>query len=136
MNLAILFAVLSIIRASHALKCYSCIGTKDISGIDIPSVVLSLLSGLPPCSRFDPADPDVRFIKDCPLLNDKSCVKITDPNDSKNQIRSCFPLTMTANCSSPFCYCGTDLCNGSGRRWPSAVLLVMTALAAALLGAV
>ena len=136
MNLAALFVILNLICTGHALKCYSCIGTKDIKGLDIPSVVLSLLSGLPPCTRFDPDNPDVTFISECPFLNDKSCVKITDPSDSRNQIRSCFPLTKKDECSSPFCYCGQDLCNGSGRGWPAGVLVLLAALAAALVGAV
>ncbi|KAF0295457.1 hypothetical protein FJT64_007014 [Amphibalanus amphitrite] len=125
---------LSVIGCCQALKCYSCIGARDIEGIDLPSAMLSLMSGLPPCTQFDPDNPDPSFIQLCPLLVDKSCVKITDPNDGRNQIRSCFPLTKPDNCSKPFCYCPTDLCNGSERGWPSAVLLLSAAIAA-LLGA-
>ena len=131
-----LLVALSLICHCQALKCYACIGTQDIKGLDIPSVVLSLLSGLPPCTRFNPDSPDASYIQDCPLLNDKSCVKITDPNDSRNQIRSCFPLTKEEKCESPFCYCGKDLCNGAERDWPSAAVMVLAAGLAALFGAV
>ena len=137
MHFAVLFVPFIFLGMCEALKCYGCIGARDIEGIDIPSAVLSLLTDMPPCKDFNPFYPEPRFIQQCPLLNDKSCIKITDPNDSRNQIRSCFPLSKKDNCSAPFCYCSTDLCNGAGRGgWPSAALLLLAAVLAALVGAV
>ena len=133
MKLAVVLAVVCLAASSQALKCYTCKATKNISGVSL-GAALNFISTAPPCTEFDPASPDdKKFLKECPTLNDKACIKLTDPDDSSNQMRGCFPKKMD-ECKNSMCYCDTDMCNGAGRGWPSAVLLLLAAVLAALVG--
>ena len=132
MKLAVLLAVLGLVASGQALKCYTCKSSKTISGVSL-GAALSFIQSAPPCSEFDAGEPDdKKFLKDCPTLNNKACMKVTDPKDSSNQMRGCFPAAKT-DCKDNSCFCTEDACNGSERGWPSAVLL-LAALAAALVG--
>ena len=125
MRLTVLLTMMSLAASGEDLICYSCKSSKPIDG----GVKLTTIDK--PCSAFDGHS---SFAQKCPE-DSLSCVKITDPNDSKNVARGCFAEDKSG-CKEgdPNCYCNLDYCNGSGRRWPSAVLLAMAALAAALLG--
>ncbi|KAF0295456.1 hypothetical protein FJT64_007013 [Amphibalanus amphitrite] len=132
MKLTVLLAVVCLAASSQALKCYTCKSTRDIPGVSL-GAALSMLTSAPPCTEFDAGNPDdKKFLKECTVVADKSCMKITDPKDSANEIRGCFP-TKKNECKDNSCYCDTDMCNGSERGWPSAVLL-LSAVIAALLG--
>ena len=79
----------------------------------------------------------------------KSCLTVTDPVDSSNQIRTCF-FVKRDKCGKNACFCTEDACNGAGGAggelgWPAGALMAaavrltgllstVAALAAALVG--
>ena len=133
MKLAVVLTVLGLVASSQALKCYTCKSSKPIDGLKLGAAQTAITSA-PLCSEFDASEPDdKKFLKDCPKGSDKACMKMTDPKDSSNELRGCFMMKKD-ECKDNSCYCAEDACNGSGRGWPSAVLLTAAALAAALVG--
>ena len=134
MKLVVVLSVLGLATTGHAIKCYICKSPQPIANVSAIGTALSLLIHAPSCQQFAPGNPDwnKKFVKECPA--DKSCLKVTDPNDGANEARGCFPAASSNQCANGTCFCDTDLCNGSRRGWPSAVLLATAALAAALLG--
>ena len=132
MNTAVVIVILGLAATGEALKCYSCKSAKaEVAGLDLGSVVTKL-TGSHSCDDFDPSNPDKKFEQECSAV-EKACIRIVDPKESKNQMRGCIPLTKEG-CEDNTCYCSTDLCNGAGRGWPSAVLLLLAAVLAALVG--
>ena len=129
-------AALAGLGCCQSLTCYGCNGDKHIKGVDLTASVQSFLEEMPKCTKFNPSKPDPSFLQRCPMYLDVSCIKITDPTNSSNQIRGCYTEFKEGGCIEPFCYCNTDKCNGAGRGWPSAVLLLLAAVLAALVGAV
>ena len=147
MKLAVVLVVLGLVASSQALECYACRSDEHewLAGSVLRVALTHGLDNYPPCSEFDSSEPDdrnKRFVQVC-RTDDRSCMKVADMNDSNKQFRGCFLLptghTGNKSCNDDGsllqCYCGEDLCNGSGRGFPFAVLLVTTvSLVAALLG--
>ena len=124
MRPASLLIVTSLVISARALKCYSCKSSSVIK------TAVSLTTIDRPCSAFNG---NSTFEQTCPE-DFLGCAKITDPNDSKNVARGCVPKDLFG-CKEdePVCYCSLHLCNGAGRGgWPSAVLLLLAAVLAAL----
>ena len=134
MKVLAIVTVLSVLGAGSALKCYQCVGSDLQKSLTLPEGMLEALQGSGKslnCDDFDPANPMEKFEQVCPPFH-QGCMKMTDPNNPKNVVRSCFVLPQD-QCDGPLCYCDSDLCNGSGQAWPS-VAALMAGLAAALLG--
>ena len=145
MKLTVVLAVIGLAASAGALQCYTCQSNREVPGYQRPvDINRDPLYLFPPCEEFDPyfEEQNRKFIQNCPANRNKTCLKITDPNDYTNVLRTCHPVGKPVTTYSSYgpctdqgaCYCDTDLCNGSGRRWPSAVLLATAALAAALVG--
>ncbi|KAF0295460.1 hypothetical protein FJT64_007017 [Amphibalanus amphitrite] len=137
MNAVVFAAILGLAATGEALKCYTCgkAEVAEVAGIDLGSVgsTLSKLTGMPSCDDFDPSSPDKKFEKECSSL-EKACIRVVDSKDGKNQLRRCSAKVKDDGChENNMCFCSSDLCNGSERGWPSAVLL-LSAVIAALLG--
>ncbi|XP_043219504.1 uncharacterized protein LOC122380418 [Amphibalanus amphitrite] len=145
MELPRLVAVLALAASAGALQCYTCQSKREVPGYQRSVDRLrDPLHNFPPCEEFDPYFEDMnrKFIQNCPPTRNKTCLKITDPNDYTNVLRTCHPVGKPVTSYDSYygtctelgaCYCDTDLCNGSERGWPSAVLL-LSAVIAALLG--
>ena len=143
MGLATLLTVLCLAASASALKCYTCKSKRDVPGYQRSLDVLrDPLQYFPPCEEFDPyfEDQNRKFIENCPPNRNKTCLKITDPNDYTNVLRTCHPVGKPVTTYDSYgdctdqgaCYCDTDLCNGSRRLWPSAVLILLATLFTAL----
>ncbi|KAF0312251.1 hypothetical protein FJT64_016976 [Amphibalanus amphitrite] len=133
MKVLALITVLSVLGAGQAIKCYSCIGNDLQKSLTLPEGIMEMLQGtVNSCDDFDPEKPMDKFVQECPAFH-QGCMKLTDPNNPENVVRSCFVLPQD-QCDGPMCYCSSDLCNGSGQAWPS-VAALLAGLAAALAGA-
>ncbi|XP_043219503.1 uncharacterized protein LOC122380417 [Amphibalanus amphitrite] len=121
MRLAIVLLTASLAVSAHAFSCFSCKSSSAIKGgVSIKNLDL-------PCAKFNGSS---EYKQTCPE-GFFGCVKITDPEDSTNVARGCVQeAEMGCKEGDPNCYCAVDLCNGSERGWPSAVLLLAAVIAA------
>jgi len=137
MKQLVLLAVLVLAGRGRALKCYSCRSQRPIPSAHVTVSLEKTLKRFPPCNEFDQwyMEHNTEFIQTCPPNENKSCIKVTDPHDSTNVMRSCWVagrsrlLVETGyNCDyqsdNGECYCETDLCNATGRGWPSVAVLL------------
>ena len=129
MKVAVLLAVLGLAVSGEALKCYTCKSDKlkADSGSGITEELLDSVAEK--CEDFDPSNPDKKFEKDCDAAN-KGCLKIV--KNDKIQLLTC-ATEAKDECKEGNCICSKDLCNGTGRGWPS-VALLLAALTTALVG--
>ncbi|XP_043214817.1 uncharacterized protein LOC122380427 [Amphibalanus amphitrite] len=128
MQLVALLIVLGLASSAQAIHCYKCQSPRPIANVSAIGTALSLLINAPSCTQFDAGNPDWnrKFIQDCP--DDDACLKVTDPKDPYNEARGCFQLARDG-CDGGTCFCTEELCNGSERGWPSAVLLLSAVIA-------
>ena len=134
MRLAETLLVLGLAGAARAIHCYKCQSSRPIANVSAVGTALSLLINAPSCEQFDPGNPDwnKKFIQECP--DDQACLKVTDPTDAYNVARGCFQVSRDG-CTGGTCFCTEPLCNAAGRGgWSSAVLLLLAAVLAALVG--
>ena len=117
----LLAALLGLTASVQALQCYTCRGKSvDVGGVG------GMVSGnAKPCTEFEKTD---EFTTTCSDNYNKACLTV---NRHDGVIRGCANVDKD-QCSEDgrTCYCQGDLCNGSARGWPSAVLLLAAVLAA------